>query len=348
MKHTLEGFKQSRLVELQLGYVEAALLRWLVDFSHTGKMREITDASGKRLWWVKYEAVSEDLPVLGITAPDVMRRRFAKLVSAKVLVHQHVQQRGRFSYYGFGPEYESLIADTTHQTEKSDEPDDADGHTTEQSSDAVEAHDHPTEESGEGDAGGVHSTDQSPPIRPFGRHPSDRTVGSNDSSSRDPSSRDTEDSARVDVKAQDLGHLTDHMRLAVAWYKRRQARDGLMIMPSGEDFVAAAKALERAPAATIESAIDPYFEQEWWFTKDKRTGKPTYAFRGFLTHFPTILTAMADAKQERPARPGRVCSKCGAALVFGTARFIPCSCGRAYEIADGGALVDVTDDLVKA
>jgi hypothetical protein len=347
MRHTVEGFKQSRLVELGLGYVEAVLLRWLVDFSHTGKMREITDAQGRHLWWVRYDAVAEDVPVLGINAPDVMRRRFARLVTAGVLIHEHVNNRGRFSYYGFGPAYESLIAEVGHSTGKSSEAPEEEDHPIAESSEEPETADHSIVESGETASEPVHSTEESAPIRLFSRLPSDRTVGSNDSSSRDLSSRMTqEEEARARGDDQ-TGHLPPHMALAVSWYKRLATKTTKLIRPSGEDFIAAQKALERVDAETVLSAIEPYFAQDWWFTKDRQTKKATYSFKSFLAQFPTILGA-TNAGKSPAGRAPRRCPKCQADLTFGTAKFTTCRCGRALEIDDAGALQDVTEEMVKA
>lgn len=332
MRFTIEGFSQARLVELGLGYVEAALLRWLVDFAHTGKMREITDEGGRRLWWVRYDTVAADLPVLGISNVEVMRRRFARLVVAGVLVHQHVQQRGRFSYYGFGPQYESLIADTDHQTD--------------QSSEGREEQDHPTDESSEDDEEGVHSTVESVPIRPFGRLPLDSTVGSNDSSTKDSSTR-TEDARAYTREDGELDHLPPHMRLAVAWYKRLAKKTGKLIAPAGEDFLAAQKACERTTLETLMAAIDPYFAKDYWFTRDRTTKKPTYSFRGFLAHFPEVLASAEIEKPKGPPSGERACPACGKTLSFGTGRFVVCRCGKAWEIDDAGELEDVSREPVE-
>ena len=109
MKYTLEGFSQARLVELGMDCVDAVILRWLVDFSATGKMRYVDREDGQRLYWVRYDAVIADLPVLRIKSKDRLAKRLQTMVSAGVLIHRHVRTGGSFSYFGIGPAYESLL-----------------------------------------------------------------------------------------------------------------------------------------------------------------------------------------------------------------------------------------------
>jgi hypothetical protein len=348
MRFTIEGYSQARLVELGLGYVEAALLRWLADFAHTGEMREITDGQGRRLWWVKYDAVAADLPVLGIESPDVMRRRFARLVAAGVLIHQHVQQRGRFSYYGFGPQYATLIATKDNPTEESSESEGDDEQPTQESGEGLDEAEHSTDESSEVTAEAVHSTVESVPIRPFGRRSPDSTVGTNDSSTSHSSTRTQEETARA-CDGGSTEHLPDHMALAVAWYKRYSSETCRLVAPCGDDFLAAQRALARAEPCVLFGAIEPYFAGRYWFTEDKVTKRRAFAFKSFLAHFPEVL-----ASQSKPAiariyggQSERRCG-CGALLPFGSGRFARCSCGRAWEIGDGGKLAEITQEMAKA
>ena len=118
MKYTVEGYSQQRLCELGLGLVEAHLLRWFADFAHTGKMRERVSQDGKRVWWVRYPSVIADLPIIGIQDKEALADRFRRLVNAGVLIHEHVKEGGRFSYYGFGLQYETLVFDTDHPVEE--------------------------------------------------------------------------------------------------------------------------------------------------------------------------------------------------------------------------------------
>jgi len=156
--------------------------------------------------------------------------------------------------------------------------------------------------------------------------------------------RETEEeppaSPTVKEPAQD-GHLPDHMQLATAWYKALAKRTCRLIKPSGEDFLAAQKAVERADLETLLGLIEPYFAGDWWFTKHKATKKPTYSFGVFLKRFPEMLAA-EPTKGPAPPRGERKCPACGRAMYFGTGRFCVCDCKKAWEIGDDGELEDVS------
>jgi len=116
LRYTIEGFSQPRLVELGLGATEALLLRWLVDFSSCRILPEYLNAAGQSLWYVAYETIARDLPILGIQHHEAIARRFGRLVEAGVLIHECVRDGGTFSYYGFGAQYETLISDVSAPT----------------------------------------------------------------------------------------------------------------------------------------------------------------------------------------------------------------------------------------
>ncbi len=100
MKYTVEGFNQALAFELGLDTADLALLRWLVDFAHTGKMTRATVA-GNTYYWVNMQTVLEDLPILRIRTRRGLRLRLARLVTVGVLTF-HLQD-GKRTYYGFVP-----------------------------------------------------------------------------------------------------------------------------------------------------------------------------------------------------------------------------------------------------
>lgn len=156
--------------------------------------------------------------------------------------------------------------------------------------------------------------------------------------------RQTDLTARDHTPAEekpDDNHLPPHMQLAVTWYKRLAKKTGKLIAPSGDDFLAAQKAVDRADPPTLLALIEPYFAGDWWFTKHKVTKRPTYAFKSFLAHFTEMLEA-APAKGTGPPRGERRCPACNQVLLFGTGRFTRCRCGKAWEIGDDGELEDVS------
>lgn len=89
MKYTVCGFSQEKFVNLGLDVIDIQILRWFVDFFGTGKMIHQTETSedGASIIfsWVKYNAVINDLPCLGIHNTRVIGRRFDNLVNAKIL-----------------------------------------------------------------------------------------------------------------------------------------------------------------------------------------------------------------------------------------------------------------------
>lgn len=110
MRFSIEGFSQARLVELGCDATDAVLLRWFADFVGTGKMAT-HDTSAGRFYWVRYEYVIEQLPILGVTNRTSLGRRFKRLADAGILAHLTVTAGGTFSYFGFGPEWKSLVGD---------------------------------------------------------------------------------------------------------------------------------------------------------------------------------------------------------------------------------------------
>ena len=103
MKYTIEGFSQRKVLSLRdekqrVDCIDLVLLRWFIDFKDTPKMKYY-DINGIRYYWVNYDKILSDLPILSISKRAVYDR-FQKLVKFGVLVHYHVKKGGSFSYYG--------------------------------------------------------------------------------------------------------------------------------------------------------------------------------------------------------------------------------------------------------
>ena len=113
MKYTILGFSQEEMIKLNIDYVDALLLRYFVDFKDTKKMvSKIFE--NEKYYWVKYETVIEQYPILDIKKKDSVYRRFKKMVKAGVLIHKTQKQGGVYSYYALGPNYLRLIASDTN------------------------------------------------------------------------------------------------------------------------------------------------------------------------------------------------------------------------------------------
>lgn len=108
MKYSIHGFSQTRAVELGLSNDDLLVLRWFVDFCGTGKMQSIKEPEGI-YYWVNYQSVLDDLPVLRISKDRLYRKHFKALCDAQVLRHKHIKNGGSFSYYGYAVNYETLV-----------------------------------------------------------------------------------------------------------------------------------------------------------------------------------------------------------------------------------------------
>ena len=108
MKYTIMGFNQQKAVELKLNVNHLLVLSYFRDFRDTELMvTKIFD--GKPMYWLKYEAVIENLPILGITSRVVLRRYLKQLEEAKVLTYKcEKTKEGTYTFYGIGEKYLEL------------------------------------------------------------------------------------------------------------------------------------------------------------------------------------------------------------------------------------------------
>jgi len=108
VKYSVHGFWQPRAVELGLSNDDLLVLRWFVDFCGTGKMQSVVEPDGI-YYWVNYQSVLDDLPVLQISKDRLYRKHFKALCDAQVLRHKHIKDGGSFSYYGYAVNYDTLV-----------------------------------------------------------------------------------------------------------------------------------------------------------------------------------------------------------------------------------------------
>lgn len=110
MKFTICGFSQKQLKELKLDHTDALILRYFIDFKDSGKMK--TEIFNDEIYyWVQYEKVIDEIPIIRITSNNNMYRRFKKLVKANVLKHKTKRKGGTFSFFKTGEKYYSLISE---------------------------------------------------------------------------------------------------------------------------------------------------------------------------------------------------------------------------------------------
>lgn len=112
MKYTIEGFSQKLLIDYGLDISDALILRWFVDFQP--KMAKIND-NGKDYLWVKYQAVIEDLPALGINNKQVIARRFDKFVKSGIMEKFLCKDGGVFTAFKLTNKYLTLVEGLTQK-----------------------------------------------------------------------------------------------------------------------------------------------------------------------------------------------------------------------------------------
>ena len=73
MKFTMCGFSQQAALEFGLDTTDLYILRWIVDFMESGRMRTMT-LDGERYYWVSYQGIVDDMPLLYIKKDAVYKR----------------------------------------------------------------------------------------------------------------------------------------------------------------------------------------------------------------------------------------------------------------------------------
>jgi hypothetical protein len=111
MKFTVLGFSQERMVALGLDLQDALILRYFVDFFATGRMVKV-QSEGKEYVQLSYKALLAEIPIIGITSKDVLKRRFNQMVEAGIMESYTHRVKGVFSCYRLADDYEALITNT--------------------------------------------------------------------------------------------------------------------------------------------------------------------------------------------------------------------------------------------
>lgn len=119
MKYTMMGYYQERAVALGLDLADLAIISWIKGLIVRRGAKTIT-IDGKVYLWVCYDALLDDLPILGMTKVT-LRRRLRALEEKGVLIHHTSRKGGVFSYYGFGGNAEGLEYTSTLTTKKAND-----------------------------------------------------------------------------------------------------------------------------------------------------------------------------------------------------------------------------------
>ena len=120
MKYTIEGFSQEKAIEYGLDIEDLIILRWFVDFSPKMSQKQINDSI---YYWINYQAILKDLPILGFKTKDRLYRKLKVMVEKDILKHVGVKNKdGSFSYYAFSTKYEELVGKNTEPYGKNTVP----------------------------------------------------------------------------------------------------------------------------------------------------------------------------------------------------------------------------------
>ena len=108
MRNYVMGFKQEELIKYKLDIVDTMILKYFVDFRDSGKM--ISEVfQGETYYWVNYEKILSDLPILHMKK-DTVYRRMKRLAQVKILKRYTKREGGTYSFYNLGEEYENILS----------------------------------------------------------------------------------------------------------------------------------------------------------------------------------------------------------------------------------------------
>lgn len=113
MEYSIHGFSQEKAIELELDDRDLLILKWFVKFKDSERMisKIISD---DKYYWIKYDGVTEDIPITKMKK-DTVYRRLKKMCKIGILKHKTVKIGGSYSYYALGRNYKLLI-DTNYRT----------------------------------------------------------------------------------------------------------------------------------------------------------------------------------------------------------------------------------------
>ncbi|CEQ08646.1 Uncharacterised protein [[Clostridium] sordellii] len=113
MEYSIPGFSQEKAIELELDDRDLLILKWFVKFKDSERMISKI-ISYDKYYWIKYDGVTEDIPITKMKKYTVYRR-LKKMCKIGILKHKTVKIGGTYSYYALGRNYKLLI-DTNYRT----------------------------------------------------------------------------------------------------------------------------------------------------------------------------------------------------------------------------------------
>jgi hypothetical protein len=95
--------------ESKLDLLDATIIDFFSRFVHTKNVKfEVID--GKVFYWVAYQKVMDELPLLMINNKEIIARRFKKICKANVLEFFQNKKKGNLTYFCFGENYQKIIS----------------------------------------------------------------------------------------------------------------------------------------------------------------------------------------------------------------------------------------------
>jgi hypothetical protein len=110
MKYTIEGLYQEKMLELGLDCIDAVIIRYIVDFYCSTKMTKVYN-EGKEYFWLSYNALLKQVPIIGITTKNALAKRMKKYVECGLMENYTKREEGSYSCYRFTSLYDELIYD---------------------------------------------------------------------------------------------------------------------------------------------------------------------------------------------------------------------------------------------
>ncbi|MFA5166835.1 MAG: hypothetical protein WC449_06120 [Candidatus Paceibacterota bacterium] len=98
MKHSICGFNHLELLLNKIDCVDVQIIRCIVDFRDTGKMKTIR-VNNKEYFWISYEWLIDELPICEISSSKMVGRIMSKLVQ-NGLMERYIELGNR-TYYRF-------------------------------------------------------------------------------------------------------------------------------------------------------------------------------------------------------------------------------------------------------
>lgn len=137
MKYAICDFSQAEITKFndenpqyKLDPVDLLIFQWFIDFAAISNVPKKDGSKKKGMWkkivddteyyYINYNALIDEFPILGYQSIRQIQRRFEKYVTSGLLVKKtfHEGRKGSFSYFGFTEKLISLKYDDSNLSQK--------------------------------------------------------------------------------------------------------------------------------------------------------------------------------------------------------------------------------------